>query len=174
MDTTNLAPIDHGASTAEPIFGPEDTIMRLLRGELRSPHDVLGAHPASLDGVSGVVVRARVPRAVRLWVVLRGERVPMERAHEALFVRFLPGESLPLAYRLVAELADGAEREFEDPYRFLPTLGDVDLHLYGEGRHLRLWEKLGAHPRVIDGVEGTSFAVWAPQCAARVGDRLVQ
>ena len=44
----------------------------------------------------------------------------------------------------------------------MPTLGDVDLHLYGEGRHLRLWEKFGAQPRVIDGVDGTSFAVWAP------------
>lgn len=136
--------------------------MQLLRGESRSPHDVLGAHPASLDGVQGVVIRSRVPRATEMWVELRGIRLPMQRVHDAFFVRFIAGESLPLRYRLVAHMIDGSERVFDDPYCFLPTLGDIDLHLYGEGRHLRLWEKLGAHPRVIDGVKGTSFAVWAP------------
>jgi 1,4-alpha-glucan branching enzyme len=50
----------------------------------------------------------------------------------------------------------------KDPYAFLPTLGELDLHLAGEGRHERLWEKLGAHPRTIDGVDGVAFAVWAP------------
>ena len=53
-----------------------------------------------------------------------------------------------------------------DPYRFLPTLGEIDLHLFAEGRHERLWEILGAHPRSFttpDGVvDGVSFAVWAP------------
>ena len=53
-----------------------------------------------------------------------------------------------------------------DAYRFLPTLGEVDLHLFAEGRHERLWEVLGAHPRsftTADGVvDGVSFAVWAP------------
>ncbi|MBL0939129.1 MAG: 1,4-alpha-glucan branching protein GlgB [Gemmatimonadaceae bacterium] len=53
------------------------------------------------------------------------------------------------------------------PTRFRPTLGAVDLHLFNEGRHLRLWEKLGAHPTTLDGVAGTAFAVWAPN-AARV------
>ena len=47
--------------------------MQLRRGELRTPHDLLGAHPLSLDGVDGVVIRARVPRAVRLWVLVGGE-----------------------------------------------------------------------------------------------------
>ena len=139
MNDTDNSPTA-SASQAGPIIGPRDSIMQLMRGDLRTPHDVLGAHPASLDGVGGVVVRIRVPRAVRAWVLLRGERAPMERVHDGFFVRFLPGEELPLAYRLVAAFADGTEREFEDPYRFLPTLGDVDLHLYGEGRHLRLWE----------------------------------
>jgi 1,4-alpha-glucan branching enzyme len=60
----------------------------------------------------------------------------------------------------------------DDPYRFWPTLGDVDLHLIGEGTHRRLWDALGAHARRHEGVDGTAFAVWAP--AARsvrvVGD----
>ena len=50
-----------------------------------------------------------------------------------------------------------------------PTLGEVDLFLIGEGRHRRLWEVLGSHVRAHEGVEGTSFAVWAPNArAARV------
>ncbi|HEY4131844.1 MAG TPA: 1,4-alpha-glucan branching protein GlgB, partial [Gemmatimonadaceae bacterium] len=57
---------------------------------------------------------------------------------------------------------DGAVWERVDPYRFLPTLGDVDLHLFNEGTHRQLWKKLGAHVRTMDGVNGVAFAVWAP------------
>ncbi|MGC7322944.1 1,4-alpha-glucan branching enzyme, partial [Mycobacteroides abscessus subsp. massiliense] len=60
----------------------------------------------------------------------------------------------------------GTSLVIADDYRFLPTLGEVDLHLFNEGRHERLWEILGAHPRsfvTADGeVSGVSFAVWAP------------
>ncbi|MDQ6616786.1 MAG: 1,4-alpha-glucan branching protein GlgB, partial [Actinomycetota bacterium] len=55
---------------------------------------------------------------------------------------------------------------FYDPYRAWPTLGELDVHLIGEGRHHRLWTVLGAHPRVHQGVEGVSFAVWAPNARA--------
>jgi len=64
-------------------------------------------------------------------------------------------------------LEDGAHWECEDPYRFPSTLGELDLHLFAEGSHRRLWELLGANPRCIDGVEGVAFAVWAPH-ATRV------
>ncbi|MEO7363007.1 MAG: 1,4-alpha-glucan branching protein GlgB [Gemmatimonadaceae bacterium] len=80
---------------------------------------------------------------------------------------FLPGFTLPLRYQLRISQGDGGAIDREDPYRFLPTVGEIDLHLFGEGRHLRLWEKLGAHPRVMDGVDGCAFAVWAPN-ATRV------
>ena len=55
---------------------------------------------------------------------------------------------------------------FDDPYRYWPTLGDLDLHLFNEGRHRRLWEVLGAHPRTHEGTSGTAFAVWAPNAKA--------
>jgi 1,4-alpha-glucan branching enzyme len=59
-----------------------------------------------------------------------------------------------------------------DPYAFMPTLGSFDEHLFGEGRHWRLYEKLGAHGRNLGGVSGVSFAVWAPQAegVSVVGD----
>jgi 1,4-alpha-glucan branching enzyme len=69
------------------------------------------------------------------------------------------------AYRL--EVAYG-DRTFtiDDPYRFWPTIGELDHHLLGEGGHERLWQKLGAHEMVVDGVAGTAFAVWAPNARA--------
>ena len=58
----------------------------------------------------------------------------------------------------------------DDPYRFLPTLGEMDLHLINEGRHEQLWEVLGArvhhYPGALEPVTGTSFAVWAPSARA--------
>jgi FAD/FMN-containing dehydrogenase len=62
--------------------------------------------------------------------------------------------------------------EIEDPYRFPPILSDLDLYLLGEGAHMHLYEKLGAHPMALDGVEGVAFAVFAPaaQRVSVVGD----
>ena len=69
-------------------------------------------------------------------------------------------------YRVVVAY-DGAPHTLDDPYRFLPTLGEVDLHLINEGRHEQLWKVLGARVHRYDaGVTGTSFAVWAPSARA--------
>jgi 1,4-alpha-glucan branching enzyme len=141
---------------------PDHAIQRLLRGAHRTPHSVLGAHPAQLDGVRGVVIRALFPRAVGVSVVLADEAMPMHDHENGLHTLFLPDRTMPLRYQLRIAQADGRCIDRDDPYRFLPTLGDIDLHLFGEGRHLRLWEKLGAHPRTMDGVSGVAFAVWAP------------
>ena len=68
--------------------------------------------------------------------------------------------------------ADGTSWEGDDPYRFPATLGELDLHLFGEGTHRALWKVLGAHPMVQDGVDGVRFAVWAPRArrVSVVGD----
>ncbi len=144
-----------------------ESALRLVRGESMHPHDLLGAHDAEVDGVRGVVVRVFQPLASAVRLMLGERDVPMERDAHGIYTAFLSDRSLPLRYRLGITGADGVEQEQDDPYRFLPTLGDMDLHLFNEGRHLRLWEKLGAHPCTVDGVEGTAFAVWAPN-AARV------
>ncbi|HEY0929095.1 MAG TPA: 1,4-alpha-glucan branching protein GlgB [Gemmatimonas sp.] len=146
---------------------PEDAAHRLVRGESVSPHDVLGAHPATLDGVVGVIVRAWQPRARSIEVLVGEQRVGMQREASGLHTVFLPDRRLPLRYRFEMTDDDARVHTFDDPYRFLPTIGDVDLHLFNEGRHLRLWEKMGAHLRTMDGVSGTAFTVWAPN-AARV------
>ncbi|BAH39752.1 1,4-alpha-glucan branching enzyme [Gemmatimonas aurantiaca T-27] len=146
---------------------PDEAATRLVRGESVSPHDLLGAHSATIDGVSGVVIRAWQPRARRIDVVIGEQHLPMQREVSGLYSVFVPDRKLPLRYRFEMTDDEGQVRTFDDPYRFLPTIGDVDLHLFNEGRHLRLWEKMGAHVRTIDGVDGTAFTVWAPN-ATRV------
>jgi len=137
--------------------------------ELRDPHRLLGPH---LEG-DGVVVRTFRPEATGVTVVLdTGTRVPARRVHgDGLFeaalppdARHPPPEPSPrgkVAYRLEVEYGERTVT-VDDPYRFWPTLGDVDLHLLGEGKHRALWRHLGAHPREHEGVTGTAFAVWAP------------
>ncbi len=137
-----------------------EEIERLVRGEHHEPHRLLGAHPDA----GQVRVRAWRPDARQVIVLTDGGRAVLERVHPAgLFEGTLAsaGDGRLPAYRL--EVSDG-ERvvEVEDPYRFPPTLGELDQHLIAEGRHQRLWERLGARPLVLDGVAGTAFAVWAP------------
>jgi 1,4-alpha-glucan branching enzyme len=155
-----------------PPVAPVD-LARLLAGDHSSPHSVLGAHPAVVDQLAGVVVRAYHPDAERAECVLAdGETHALAPVAPGLFAAFLPGETLPLRYRLRFRFPGGGVWDRGDPYAFLPTLGDVDLHLFNEGTHRRLWEKLGAHPRVVGGVAGVAFAVWAPNArrVSVVGD----
>ena len=150
-------------------------IERIVAGQHYDPHSVLGAHP----GPDGVVIRALRPMAKSVTAVLDdGRRLPMTHVHQGVFAVTVPDEKVP-GYRIatVYAAAPGAETGAEagslagsvaaeevrdDPYRFLPVLGEFDLHLIAEGRHEELWRVLGAHVREVGQTPGTSFAVWAP------------
>src|SRR4051794_27589915 len=112
----------------------------VVRRDHADPHHILGAHPEG----KGVVVRAFRPDAERLRVLPDGlEPVEATRSHPAgLFEGVLKEATLPLHYRLEVCYPGGATYELEDPYAFLPTLGELDLHLASEGRHEELYEKL--------------------------------
>ncbi len=135
------------------------------------PHSFLGAHP---DGNGGVVIRAYRPaaRAVRA-VIAGGPPAELAQAHPAgVFEGTIDGAELPLVYELEVDYGEDGTFTVGDPYRFLPTLGDMDLYLAGEGRHEELYAKLGAHVREHGGARGTAFAVWAPSArsVSVVGD----
>ena len=135
------------------------------------PHAFLGAHP---DGNGGVVVRAFRPaaRAVRV-LTADGGRAELRPVHPGgVFEGRLDDAKLPLDYELEVDYGEDGTYTVGDPYRFLPTLGDIDLHLVGEGRHEELYAKLGAHVIERQGVRGTAFAVWAPSArsVSVVGD----
>ena len=145
---------------------PLDDLELLVSGHHADPHRLLGRH----DGR----VRVFRPDASAVRLVPVGPRggdkpaVPMERIHPAGVFEAPIGPDAT-SYRLAADYATGDGTTtfvFDDPYRSWPTLGDLDLHLFGEGRHRRLWEVLGAHVRDHDGMQGTSFAVWAPNARA--------
>ena len=148
----------------------DSDVERLVARDHPQPHDVLGAHS---DG-SGVVVRAYRPDATAVRVVpRRGNPVELRRRHPAgVFEGRLPRRQFPFHYRLEVDYASGPTVTLDDPYAFLPTLGEVDLYLAGEGRHEELYLHLGAHVREIDGVAGTAFSVWAPSArsVSVVGD----
>ena len=84
-----------------------------------------------------------------------------------LFEVFIPKRPDVFKYQLRATYPGGEVRQYWDPYCFLPALGPQDLYLFNEGNEHRIYTKLGAHPRVLGGVPGVSFAVWAP-AATRV------
>ncbi|KKW63591.1 1,4-alpha-glucan branching protein GlgB [Mycolicibacterium elephantis] len=148
---------------------------RLLAGEHHDPHSVLGAHEYD----DHTVIRAYRPHAREVAALIGGERYAFTHIEAGLFAVALPFTDL-IDYRLEVGYAgeDGKvhRHTVADAYRFLPTLGEIDLHLFAEGRHERLWEVLGAHPRRFttpDGeVDGVSFAVWAPNAkgVSLIGD----
>ncbi|TAM86403.1 MAG: 1,4-alpha-glucan branching protein GlgB, partial [Jatrophihabitans sp.] len=138
---------------------------QLVAGRCHDPHGILGAHPRA-DGTT--VVRTLRPDALGVEYVAGDQRVALRRVHDGgVFEAAVPGAVGD--YRLAVRYAAGTYT-VDDPYRWLPTLGEMDLHLIREGRHEQLWDVLGAHVRAYDTpggpVRGTSFAVWAPNARA--------
>jgi 1,4-alpha-glucan branching enzyme len=133
---------------------------RLVAGTHHNPHSILGAHEYG----DHTVIRAFRPHAQEVVALVGDDEFPLQHLESGLFAVALPFTNL-IDYRLRVDYGSGAHVT-ADAYRFLPTLGEIDLHLFSEGRHERLWEVLGAHPRsftTADGdVAGVSFAVWAP------------
>ena len=147
----------------EPVNGGDlrTQIDAVVRGEHDNPFYLLGMHR---DGRDELTVRSFQPGATRVWVIDAGTNAvvtELERLHPDGFFAGRLDRRERFRYRLRKEAA-GRTIEFEDPYRFPPVLGELDLYLWAEGRHLRAYEKLGAHPRTLDGVAGVAFALWAP------------
>ncbi|ALJ35527.1 1,4-alpha-glucan branching protein GlgB [Azospirillum brasilense] len=155
---------------ASPLSGGIEAIVHADHGD---PFAILGMHQTGKD--QPVEVRAFIPGAEKLWVVDSASGDPVgeaDKVHgEGFFVAVLSDRKEPFRYRLRVQFPL-ATVEFEDAYRFWSVLGELDIHLLAEGTHLKSFERLGAHPREIDGVAGVAFAVWAPNArrVSVVGD----
>jgi 1,4-alpha-glucan branching enzyme len=150
------------------VITKKSDLATLLQAKHPSPHSVLGMHPHSRGRSRGVIVRALLRNAASCAVIDAGtgEAHPMKTvAPEGFFEVFIPKRPDVFRYQLRATTPGGELRQFFDPYSFLPTLGEQDLYLFNEGNEHRIFEKLGAHLRELDGVPGVSFAVWAPTAA---------
>ncbi|UVJ40344.1 1,4-alpha-glucan branching enzyme [Arthrobacter sp. CJ23] len=180
----NTSPGKHAAATAEgnemtgsarterprvPLQVDAETLARVAAGAHHAPHSVLGAH---LDDHGHVTVRTVKHLADSVAVVTEAGTTPMEHESDGVWTAVL--EPLQAGhvpdYRLEVVYDGGEPLTVDDPYHYLPTVGELDLHLIGEGRHERLWDTLGAHVQryrsALGDVDGVSFAVWAPNAQA--------
>lgn len=133
----------------------------LINGRHADPFSVLGL----FGETSPFTVRVFAPGADRLSLV-ENKFIPLTRIDDRGLFEGQVNLKAKHALRFQAH-GGGAAWSFVDPYSFGPVLGPVDDLLMGEGRHFRLFDKLGAHVLHHQGFDGVHFAVWAPN-AARV------
>jgi 1,4-alpha-glucan branching enzyme len=154
-----LEPTDLLAATTASL----EEVESILNAEHSDPFHILGAHVVEWEEKPAIAVRAYLPGAKEVWVLRESEAFPAQLIHaDGFFEAVFPNQAQAFRYRLRANYGDGNEVEFEDPYRFPPTLSEFDLYLLGEGTHHKSYEKLGAHLTEVEGVPGVAFAVWAP------------
>jgi len=156
------------ASTPVASSGPAplhpDHRRALVEARHPRPHDALGQH----FGDEGWVVRVVRPLAATVTIVRAdGSEHPLAHDADGLWHGVLPGGADEgQAYTVRTTYDGGPDWNADDPYRFVPSVGEIDLHLWGEGRHEQLWHWMGAHRKQHEGVDGTGFAVWAPHAQA--------
>jgi len=147
---------------------PLETIQRLVEGQHENPFEVLGPHEVTEGGRRAMAIRGYFPQSSQAWVVDAahgGPKRPMRKIHPAgLYEAICPivDDQPPASYRLQVTDEAGTHHTMHDPYAFPWLLSDYDLHLLSEGTHWQSYQRLGAHQRTIDGVEGVNFALWAP------------
>lgn len=140
-------------------------IEELVYSEGNNPHGLLGPHLTD----SGLLVQALIPtaQAITVKITSTGRKYPMELADEAGFYAALIPRKSMAAYTLIVTYDNGSTEEIHDPYSYAPQYTDEDLKKFNAGIHYGIYEKMGAHPMTVKGVEGVYFSVWAP-CAMRV------
>ena len=150
----------------------ENDVLKIISAESHDPYSVLGLHPIVAEGTEGrsFSVRTFFPNAAGVNVNISedGSSYRMEKLHESGFFEVvIKDRSDFFTYQLEVTDFTGNTFSIHDPYCFLPVLTDFDLHLFNEGNHHKIFQKLGAHIMSINNITGTLFAVWAP-CAHRV------
>lgn len=148
----------------------EIQLEELMKDDNNCPHKLLGLH----DTADGQVVTAYRPYAEYVKITDRNGKngTLLEQVNEDGFYGAYLEKKKYNKYLLETKYQDGSTVVTADPYSFEPYITDLDIHLFSEGNHYEIYEKLGAHPMTLDGIEGTYFAVWAPDArrVSVVGD----
>src|SRR4029079_14560507 len=137
-------------------------INRFLALKHTYPHQLLGIHSSGNEHI----IRAFLPDAESVEVVV-GKSQPRTLTwnnDSGLFEVTIDAPRQP-SYKLRVHLKNGEVKTIHDPYSFPPTIGELDLHLFGEGKHEEIYQKLGAHVMKVGAVKGVAFAVWAPHAS---------
>ncbi|KUG52215.1 glycogen branching protein [Kocuria rosea subsp. polaris] len=169
VQSSRPAPAGHDVAPAGPVPVAEHLLAAVSEGRHHDPHSVLGAH---LNPDGSVTVRTLRRFATAVAVVTQDGTFELEHEWGGIFTGVVPAHEpgrIP-DYRVDVTYRDLEPQRMDDPYRFGPTLGELDLHLIGEGRHETLWNVLGAHvrryPSAMGDITGVAFAVWAPNAQA--------
>ena len=143
------------------VLPDQHVINQIISGHYADPFSLLGMHTVA----AGLEVRALLPDADQVWVIDadKGKKVVELRRTDdrGFFVGLMPRRKNAFRYQLEVRWGENTH-VIDDPYRFGTLLQELDIWLLSEGKHLRPYEKLGAHPQTLDNVAGVSFAVWAP------------
>ncbi len=139
---------------------------RIINEEHRNPHSVLGMHEVLNGGKEMLSVRVFAPGAKAVTVIEKKGRKKEFEAQlihdDGFFEAVITSRKKWFPYTLRIEYNDGNIYETADKYSFRPTVSEYDRYLYGAGTHYEIYKKLGAHLCNVDGTDGVSFAVWAP------------
>jgi 1,4-alpha-glucan branching enzyme len=151
---------------------PPDEVSSFLSGKHSDPFRILGPHRVGDD----LEIRVFRPDARKIDIVLNREAkesIAAEKIQrDGFFCASVPSATRDLDYHLRITTWDGSEQLARDPYQYGQIMGEIDLHLFAEGQHWKIYEKFGAHLRIIGDAAGVYFAVWAPnaQRISVVGD----
>ena len=157
-----------GDMAAQPEFSDgvhPDEFYSLVHCTCHTPHRLLGIHKGTCKGQAGLIVRCWHPDATRAELLIKGEDQPIEMKPlgvHGLFGAWLAGRDFPIHYELQFHFPSGAQWKTLDPYKFLPSIGELDVWLHSEGNHLHSYQKFGAQLTEMDGIKGVTFCVWAP------------
>jgi 1,4-alpha-glucan branching enzyme len=137
-----------------------NAVKHLLEGRLCDPHSILGMHTSEKG--NAVIVRVYDPSAKEAFVVTETQRLAMKKvAQEGLFALAFPGVTQHFAYK-IEKIYNSGSFLSEDPYCFLPGIGDMDVYLFNAGEHHKVYEMMGAHVKTYGDIKGVLFTVWAP------------
>src|SRR5437899_9457608 len=151
---------------------PSDEVKNFVAGTHSDPFRVLGPHGVGED----LEIRVFRPDARKVEIVLDGHAnkpIIAERVQQdGFFGATVLGATRDFTYHLRITRRDGSQQLTRDPYQYGPIMGEVDLHLFAEGQHWKIYDKFGAHLRTVGDAAGVYFAVWAPnaQRVSVVGD----
>ncbi len=159
------------AKAASELLPSPDKLHPLLESRITDPHSALGMHHGKTG--NSIIVRCLDPQADKVEILFdNGQRKEMRKIHpDGLFAIKFPKRKEMFAYRLEKHYGKNTYVS-EDPYSFMPGIGEMDIYLFNKGEHNRVFEAMGAHPRKMGDVPGIRFTVWAPNAdrVSVVGD----
>ncbi len=141
-------------------------LQKLINSEHGDPHHILGMHEVIVSGHNSLAVRAFIPQAKEITVIDDNDETKtyeMTKIHDdGFFEVIIKDREEWFMYKLLVTGYTENTWTMYDPYSFGIIISEMDLHLFGEGTHYKIFEKLGAHIMEHQGVKGVHFAVWAP------------